>query len=160
MRSHGVPEWYIESLAKISYLFPKAHVVEYMQISFRLAWYKTHRPIAFYAALLTYPVQQAWYADAETWEAFSNEPLDPLWPLKSVEELRAMIRFHEEWQEAQGGDLDSDTERLLYLIESVCDAKDHGVRFLPPRPGVSDPVAYLPTEEGILLPAVRLKSTV
>ena len=156
MRSHGVPEWYIESLAKISYLFPKAHVVEYMQSSFCLAWYKMHRPIVFYAALLTYPAQHEWHTDAATWATFSNEPLDLLWPLKSVEELRAMIRFHEEWQEAQGGDLDSDTERLLYLIEAVCDAKDHGVRFLPPDLARSHTVDYLPTEEGVLLPAARM----
>mgnify|MGYP000399915307 CR=1 FL=1 len=44
MREHDVPEWYIESLAKIGYLFPKAHAVAYVMMAFRIAWYKVHEP--------------------------------------------------------------------------------------------------------------------
>ena len=49
MRKHDVPEWYIESLAKIGYLFPKAHAVAYVMMAFRIAWFKVHEPLAFYA---------------------------------------------------------------------------------------------------------------
>ena len=53
MREHKVPDWYIESLAKIGYLFPKAHAVAYVMMAFRIAWFKVHRPLAFYATFFT-----------------------------------------------------------------------------------------------------------
>ncbi len=53
MHEHDVPEWYIESLAKIGYLFPKAHAVAYVMMAFRIAWFKVHRPLAFYATYFT-----------------------------------------------------------------------------------------------------------
>ena len=62
MEEHEVPEWYIESLAKIGYLFPKAHAVAYVMMAFRIAWYKVHRPLAFYA---TYFSVRAKAFDAE-----------------------------------------------------------------------------------------------
>ena len=53
MKEKKIPNWYIDSCKKIKYLFPKAHAVAYVSMAFRIAYFKVHHPLAFYATYLT-----------------------------------------------------------------------------------------------------------
>ena len=66
---HNIPSWFIDSCKKIKYLFPKAHATAYVIMALRIAWFKVHRPIYYYAAYFS---KRAKEFDAEAFAAGKN----------------------------------------------------------------------------------------
>jgi len=53
LKENQIEGWYIDSLEKIKYMFPKAHAVAYVMSSVRVAWWKLYYPAEYYAVYYT-----------------------------------------------------------------------------------------------------------
>lgn len=111
LRKFKVPEWYIESCNKISYMFPKAHAVAYVTMAFRIAYFKVHYPLPFYATLFSL---RAGEIDAQ---------------LLAGGESR--VRAEMEAINAKGFEATPKERSTLTQLEIVLEALARGVVFLP-----------------------------
>ena len=132
MQEHGVPEWYITSLSKIAYLFPKAHAVAYVMMAFRIAWFKVHEPLAFYSAYF-YRRSQKDSFDAD----MMTRGLD--YTRRKINELRSKPA------------LTAKEEDLLVTLEAVYEFNLRGFEFAPMSLYESDATKFL-IRDGKLLP--------
>lgn len=140
LRAHNVPEWYIESMKKIRYLFPKSHSVEYVINYLRMIWYKIYYPAAFYAAVLTVDAADFDYTILSEGK-------------KRVElELK---RFYKEWGPEPKFDYwngEGWAEDQLNIMELAMECYKKGISFLPSDINISDPYRFVPEEDKIRLP--------
>ena len=111
MRKHDVPDWYIQSCLKIKYMFPKAHAVAYVLMAVRIAYFKVHYPIFFYAAY--YSIRAA---DFE---------LDTM--IKDSNALRERIKEIE----SKGNDASPKEKNLLTVLEITLEMKERGFSIQP-----------------------------
>jgi DNA polymerase III, alpha subunit (gram-positive type) len=137
MLDAGVPAWYIGSCKKIKYLFPKAHAAAYVMMAFRIAWFKVHWPLAFYAAYF-YRRSQKGSFDASMMCQGKEACLTAL-------------------QAIQANEGRSDKEdQLLTTLEVVYEFYLRGFGFLPVSVYESDAVKFLPREDRLLPPFVAI----
>lgn len=137
MREKNVPEWYIESCKKIKYMFPKAHAVAYVMMSFRIAYYKVHYPEAFYATFFTVKVEDF---DADLF-------------VKGKEAVLA------KWREIDrlGNNASTKEKNQATLLEVVFEMYQRGIKLLHVDLYKSAADKFIVTEEGILPPLNALQ---
>lgn len=132
MAKQNVPAWFIDSCEKIKYMFPRAHAVAYVMMSFRIAYYKMHCPEAFYAVYYTVR------ADAFDVRYATGGAKCVL------ENIRAI--------EAKGRDASNLESDLLTILEVVYEMNLRGIALLPVDVYKSDAVRFLVEEGGIRAP--------
>ena len=132
MKAAGVPDWYIGSCKKIKYLFPKAHAVAYVMMAFRIAWFKVHHPLAFYAAYFYRRSQKGGF--------------DAVLMTRGMDAVLANIKAIESNEEATAKD-----EDLLTTLEVAYEYYLRGFTFLPIDIYESDATKFL-IKDGKLLP--------
>ncbi|MCQ2428165.1 MAG: PolC-type DNA polymerase III, partial [Clostridia bacterium] len=136
MREKNVPEWYIDSLQKIRYMFPKAHAAAYVMSAIRLAWYKVHKPTAFYCAIFTVAP-----------DGFSGEVA-----VKGAAATRnEILRI-----DKLGKDATANEKNMAGALQLAHEAMLRGIRFLPVDITKSDAVEFLPEGDNIRMPLTSL----
>jgi DNA polymerase-3 subunit alpha (Gram-positive type) len=137
MRDHGVPEWYIDSCNKIKYMFPRAHAAAYVTMSFRIAYFKVHHPIQFYACYFT----------------IRASDFDSSIIAMSVQDITEALNTIDGNQDATGRD-----KSLAAIMEAVAEAEMRGITFLPVDIAKSCATIFTIEKGSIRLPLVSVAS--
>ena len=122
MREHNVPDWYIDSCKKIKYMFPKAHAVAYVTMAFRIAWFKVHIPLAYYAAFFSIRAEQF---DSEVMINGKHKVIEKMADIKKL-----------------GNDASKTDKDMYSVLELVLEMYERGLEFLPIDLYKSDAVKF------------------
>ena len=136
MQEHGVPHWYIESCRRISYLFPKAHAAAYVMMGWRIAWFKVHHPLAYYAT----------YFSVRAGDFAADIVLQGL---RGVNQALAAI-------EEKGNEATPKDKGLVTVLEIAREMMARGFRFHPIHLENSHATRFLMESDGLLIPFAAL----
>ena len=137
MKLHQVPQWYTDSCNKIKYMFPKAHAVAYVMMSFRIAFFKVNYPLAFYA---TYFTTKATDFDAQL-----------------ITKGKKTVRLKIEELEKIGNGTTQKEKDLLTVLEVVLELYCRGFEFLPVDIYESDAEKFIIKGNKLLPPLIGLQ---
>lgn len=136
MRQNNVPDWYIDSCKKIKYMFPRAHAVAYVMMSYRIAYYKVYYPPEFYAVYFTTKA-----AD------FDDKTI--LQGSLAVQEKMDLII-------SKGNNASKKEEAEMTVLEVAYEMYARGYEFSPARLGVSDGIKFTTKDGKVVLPFVAV----
>ncbi|RYL92982.1 PolC-type DNA polymerase III [Sporolactobacillus sp. THM19-2] len=132
MKENHVPDWYMDSCLKIKYMFPKAHATAYVLMAFRIAYFKVHYPILFYA---TYFSVRADDFDVDVMKKGSGEIK------RKMDEI-----------EQKGNDALPKEKSLLTVLEVALEMCERGFRFQSVDLYRSDATRFLVDGDSLIPP--------
>jgi DNA polymerase-3 subunit alpha (Gram-positive type) len=132
MLSCFTPSWYVDSCRKIKYMFPKAHAAAYVTMAFRIAFYKVHYPLAFYASFFS--------VRAEDFEAETM--------LGGYQFIQKRIQEIEK----QGMKASAKDKKLLPYLEVALEMYARGFCFYPVDIYKSHAIKFQVQGDGLLMP--------
>ncbi|CCQ97944.1 DNA polymerase III (alpha subunit) [[Clostridium] ultunense Esp] len=132
MRSFQVPEWYITSCLRIKYMFPKAHAVAYVLMALRIAYFKVHHPILYYA----------------TYFSVRASDFDLSIVQKGADHVKEKIREINE----KGADAPAKEKNLLTVLEVAYEMLKRGFHFKNIDLYRSDATRFLIEGDGLIPP--------
>ncbi|MER2063187.1 MAG: PolC-type DNA polymerase III, partial [Alkalibacterium sp.] len=132
MRNNDVPEWYIASCLKIKYMFPKAHAAAYILMALRVAYFKVHHPLYYYAAYFSIRASD-----------FDLEAM-----VKGKEGIKARMKEIT----AKGMDASTKEKNLLTVLEIANEMTERGFSFKMVDIDESDAKDFLIQDDALLAP--------
>ncbi len=133
----GCPQWFIDSCKRIKYMFPKAHAVAYVSMAFKIAYYKVHHPLAFYAAYFTIKAKE----------------FDAQLIVAGKEAVTKTIKKYE----AKRNTLTNKERSQLTILEVALEMYHRGFGFLPVDLYNSDGLNFLIKDDKLLPPLTALQ---
>lgn len=134
MKEMGIPDWYIWSCKQIKYMFPKAHAVAYVMMSYRIAYYKVYYPEAFYATYFTIKL-----ADFD---------------LETVLKGKEFVAHRRRELDELGNDKSAKEKNLLTVLEVASEMCSRGIEMIKPDLYQSDDSKFM-IVDGKILPPLR-----
>lgn len=132
MKAANIPEWFIDSCAKIKYMFPKAHAAAYVTSAFRIAWYKVHMPVYFYAS---------WYSSKAT-------DVDVISMIKGYDDIKSRI----EDIQTKGFEATNKENGQAESLKIALEATARGIKFLPIDLYKSDATVWIAASDNEIYP--------
>lgn len=138
MRDHEVPEWYIDSCLKIKYMFPKAHAAAYILMALRVAYFKVHYPLYYYAAYFSVRASD-----------FNLQAM-----VKGKDAVKAEIK--EIYN--KGNDATAKEKSLVVVLEIANEMLERGYSFQMPNLERSSATDFLIEGDSLLAPFIAVPS--
>lgn len=138
MRQNNVPEWYIDSCNKIKYMFPKAHAAAYVLMAVRIAYFKVHYPLFYYASYFT----------------IRASDFDLLTMVREPNDIRTVVQ--EMMERDRMNDLSKKEKDTLVVLELVNEMAQRGYTIQPVHLEKSKAFEFIIEEDSLIPPFISV----